>query len=154
MAEEFAGILVCEQVGAWTYVPVPDEVALRLGEGARVPVSGTVNGAPLTGSIMTGPDGRYLVVNRSVRDAAGVAAGDRVRVVVDRDRAERTVEAPDDLAAALAADSTASDYFDKLSYSRRKEYVTWIEGAKREETRQRRIAQAVERLAAGRPLKG
>ncbi|WP_341720565.1 YdeI/OmpD-associated family protein [Micromonospora sp. FIMYZ51] len=155
MSETFHGTLVCEQVGAWTYVTVPDEVAARLGDRARVPVTGHVEDASFTGSMMTGPNGvRYIVVNKAVREAAGVAAGDTVRVTLAPDAATRTVEVPDDLAAALADAPAAGEFFETLSYSRTKEYVSWITGAKRPETRARRVAQAVELLAAGRVLKG
>jgi hypothetical protein len=155
MSETFSGTLVCEQVGAWTYVTVPAEVAGRLGAAARVPVTGRVNDTPYVGSVMTGPNGnRYIVVNQSVRAAAGVEAGDDVRVSLEPDTAARTVEVPDDFAAALREAPDAAAFFSTLSYSRTKEYVTWITGAKRPETRARRVGQAVELLGAGRVLKG
>ncbi|WP_263985017.1 YdeI/OmpD-associated family protein [Streptomyces sp. HPF1205] len=153
--EEFQGTLVCEGVGAWTYVPVPAEVAERLGGKARIPVAAEIKGVSFTGSVMTGPQGsRYLVVNQAVRDRAGVTAGDTVNVVVRQDTAPRVVELPEDLAGALAAAPEAQAAFDGFSYSRRKEYVTWIESAKRPETRTRRVEKAVEMLAEGRALKG
>ncbi|MFV2103465.1 YdeI/OmpD-associated family protein [Micromonospora sp. LOL_024] len=155
MSETFHGTLVCEQVGAWTYVTVPDDVAARLGDRARVPVNGKVEDTPYTGSMMTGPNGtRYIVVNKAVREAAGVSAGDAVRVRLEPDSAKRTVDVPDDLAAALTESPAAGAFFQSLSYSRTKEYVTWITGAKRAETRARRVAQTVKLLEAGRVLKG
>lgn len=153
MAEEFEGTLVCEQVGAWTYVPVPAEVATRLGGQARIPVVGEVNGTSFTGSVMTGPTGPYIVVNKTVREAVGVSAGDHVRVTVSTDAAARSVDVPDDLAAALSERPESETFFEKLSYSRKKEYVTWLESAKQAATRQRRLAQAIEKLAAGQVLK-
>jgi hypothetical protein len=154
MSEDFKGTLVCEGVGAWTYVPVPVEVAERLGGKARIPVAAEVNGIAFTGSVMSGPqDSRYLVVNQAVRDQAGVTAGDTVSVKVKPDTAPRVVDVPEDLAEALAEAPAAQQTFDGFSYSRRKEYVTWIESAKRPETRTRRVGQAVEMLAEGRPLK-
>ncbi|MEH0820217.1 MULTISPECIES: YdeI/OmpD-associated family protein [Micromonospora] len=155
MSETFGGTLVCEQVGAWTYVTVPPEIAGRLGTAARIPVTGRINDTPYAGSVMTGPNGnRYIVVNKTVRSAAGVEAGDDVRVVLEPDTEARTVEVPDDLTAALGDHPDAQAFFATLSYSRTKEYVTWITGAKRPETRARRISQAVELLGAGRVLKG
>ncbi|GAA4461864.1 YdeI/OmpD-associated family protein [Phytohabitans houttuyneae] len=155
MAEKFAGTLVCEGVGAWTYVSVPDDVVSRLGGQSRIPVTGAVNGAAFTGSVMSGPGGsRYVVVNQAVRDAAGVTAGDKVQVTLSKDTAVRTVEVPDDLAAALADHPRALEYFDGLSYSRKKVYVAWITEAKRAETREARISKAIDMLTEGRPLKG
>ncbi len=79
-----------------------------------------------------------------------MAAGDTVDVTIELDEEPRVVEVPDDLAVALAADADATAAFDRLSYSHRREYVEWIDEAKRAETRARRISATVERLRAGR----
>jgi hypothetical protein len=156
VSETFRATLVREDgVGTWTYLTVPPEVAARLGTAARIPVVAEVEGVSFTSSVMTGPEqSRYLVVNRSVRDQAGVTEGDTVSVRLRVDTAERRVEAPSDLTEALAAAPTARETYEALSYSRQKEYVTWIEAAKRPETRQRRLAKALDLLAEGRALKG
>ncbi|MEU3654413.1 YdeI/OmpD-associated family protein [Streptomyces sp. NPDC032161] len=156
MSETFRATLVREAgVGTWTYVAVPPETAARLGTAARIPVVAEVEGVSFTGSVMTGREqSRYLVVNRSVRDQAGVAEGDTVSVRLRVDTAERRVEAPDDLTEALAGVPAARRTYEGLSYSRQKEYVTWLEAAKRPETRQRRLAKALDLLAEGRALKG
>ncbi|HEX2288107.1 MAG TPA: YdeI/OmpD-associated family protein [Gaiellaceae bacterium] len=56
---------------------------------------------------------------------------------------------PKDLASAL--DDEARAALDRMSYTHRKEHVEWIKEAKREETRRRRIAKAVELIRAGKP---
>jgi hypothetical protein len=66
--------------------------------------------------------------------------------------ANRTVEVPKDLAAKLARNAKARVTFEGFPYSSRKEYVEWIAGAKREETRAQRIATTVEYLAEGKRL--
>ncbi len=68
-----------------------------------------------------------------------------------RDKAPREVMVPEDLAAALAASSAAQASFEKFSPSHRREYIEWITEAKTEATRTRRIAQAVEWMAEGKP---
>jgi uncharacterized protein YdeI (YjbR/CyaY-like superfamily) len=83
-----------------------------------------------------------------VREAAGVAIGDRVTIEVELDTSERVVSVPKDLAKALA-DGGVRETFNALSHTHRKEYVDWIEEAKREETRGRRVARAVELLNEG-----
>ena len=60
------------------------------------------------------------------------------------------VKPPADFAAALKKNRKASDTFKGFSYCHRKEYVEWIADAKKEETRNRRIAQAIEMLAEGK----
>jgi uncharacterized protein YdeI (YjbR/CyaY-like superfamily) len=61
-------------------------------------------------------------------------------------------EVPDDLSAALARNRKARATFEKFSASQRREYVEWIAGAKREETRARRLATTLEWLAEGKPM--
>ena len=91
-----------------------------------------------------------VVVNRSVKAATGVDAGDRVRVEMELDTEPRTVRVPADLKAALAADAAVEAAFAALSFTHRREYVEWVEEAKREETRLRRIAATVERVREGK----
>jgi uncharacterized protein YdeI (YjbR/CyaY-like superfamily) len=85
-----------------------------------------------------------------VRAAAGVDAGDRVRVTMELDVEPRIVDVPDDLRSALAHDPEAHAAFEKLSFTHRREYVEWVEEAKRPETRTRRIAASVAGARAGK----
>ncbi|HVH22119.1 MAG TPA: YdeI/OmpD-associated family protein, partial [Pseudonocardia sp.] len=79
----------------------------------------------------------------------GVAIGDAVTASIELDDAERVLEVPDDLRAALDADPRVRAAFDALAYSHRKEHVRAVVEAKRPETRTRRIAAAVEKLRSG-----
>jgi uncharacterized protein YdeI (YjbR/CyaY-like superfamily) len=65
---------------------------------------------------------------------------------------KRGIDLPDDLASALREDKKAFSTFQGFSYSHRKEYVEWLAEAKREATRQKRLATAIEWLAEGKPL--
>jgi uncharacterized protein YdeI (YjbR/CyaY-like superfamily) len=58
---------------------------------------------------------------------------------------------PADLAVALGDNAAARAAFEGFPPSQKREYVDWIEDAKREETRKKRLAQAVEWLAEGKP---
>jgi hypothetical protein len=91
----------------------------------------------------------HIVVNRSVKAATGVDAPERVRVTMEVDTKPRTVTVPPDLAEALADDAAAKAAFGSLSFTHRREYVEWIEEAKRPETRERRIAGTVDRVKKG-----
>ena len=132
-------------------VVLDDEQVAVVGEGAkRFPVVATVNGHTWRTSVAR-MGGEFLVgVNRAVRQEAGVEAGDTVDVELALDTAPREVEVPQALADALAADDEAREAFDRLAYTHRKEYARWIEEAKRDETRRRRLAQALEMLRQGK----
>jgi hypothetical protein len=135
-----------EARGAGTLVEVPLDVRALFGQ-ARPPVKATVNGHTFQSTIAVYGGRYYLGFNRQVREAAGVELGDELTVDLERDEDERTVEVPADLAAAL--DTATRATFDGLSFTHRREYVRWIEEAKREETRKRRVEKAVEMLRAG-----
>jgi uncharacterized protein YdeI (YjbR/CyaY-like superfamily) len=72
-----------------------------------------------------------------------------VAVELQRDDEPRVVEVPPKLSAALGEDDRAQAVFDALSFTHRREYAEWISGAKREETRERRVRQAVTMLRDG-----
>jgi hypothetical protein len=95
----------------------------------------------------------FIVVNRAVKAATGVDAPDRVRVRMELDAEPRKVAIPGDLAAALAADPVAKKKFASMSFTHRREYVEWVEEAKRRETRARRIAATVARVRGGEALR-
>jgi uncharacterized protein YdeI (YjbR/CyaY-like superfamily) len=95
--------------------------------------------------------GRYLVpLSAENRTAAGVAAGDQVDVDIEPDTAPREVAVPADLAEALAGDDAARATFDGLAFTHRKEWVRWVEDAKKPETRATRVTRTVESLRAGK----
>lgn len=61
------------------------------------------------------------------------------------------VEVPDFFLSELEKNKKASTTFDQFSYTNRKEYVEWVTEAKREATRQKRMATAIEWMAEGKP---
>jgi hypothetical protein len=132
-------------------VVLDDDQVQAVGEGAkRFPVLATVNGYTWRTSVAR-MGGEFLVgLNREVRAHAGAEAGDTVEVTLALDRAPREVEIPEALAAALAADPKAKAAFEGLAFTHRKEFARWIAEAKRDETRDRRVAQALEMLHEGK----
>ena len=131
-----------------TGIPIPDEVIAALGSSKRPPVTVTVNGHRYrTTAVRMG--GRFLVpLSAEHREAAGVAAGQRITVEIENDTAAREVALPDDLAAAM--DDAARTTYDELAYTHRKEWVRWVEEAKRPETRATRIEKTVDALREGK----
>jgi len=136
-----------------TGIEVPTSVVEALGSGKKPKVRVTVAGYTYRSSVAS-MGGRYLLpVSADVRQESGVAAGDEVEVSLELDTEPRTVEVPADFATALGTDDAARTFFDGLSYSQQRWFVLGIESAKTQETRQRRIDQAVARLASGRGQK-
>jgi hypothetical protein len=132
-------------------VVLDDEQVAAVGEGAkRFPVVASVNGYTWRTSVVRMGGEFLLGLNREVREGAGVATDDEVEVSVQLDTAPREVEVPGALAAALAADPQAGAAFERMPFTHRKEYARWVAEAKREETRQRRVQQAVEMIRAGK----
>ncbi|OFE18825.1 hypothetical protein BA895_01175 [Humibacillus sp. DSM 29435] len=133
-----------------TGIVVPDEVVAALDAGRRPPVLVTVGGHCYRTTVAS-MGGRFMVpLSAENRAAAGVAAGDEVEVELVGDTAPRQVTVPDDLAQALAAEPAAAAFFDGLAPSHRKEWVRWVEEAKRAQTRTSRVAQTVVSLSAGK----
>jgi len=131
-----------------TGIAIPDEVVATLGESKRPAVTITLNGHTYrTTAVRMG--GRFLVpLSAENREAAAVAAGDDVTVDIALDTAPREVELPTDLAAAM--DDAARTTYDGLSYTHRKEWVRWVEEAKKPETRAARVEKTVAGLREGR----
>jgi hypothetical protein len=108
-----------------------------------VPVKATLDGAPYTGSLMNcGAMGHTLAVLKGIREQIGKGPGDTIDVVVWKDDAVRTVEIPAAFKTLLKSKGLLAE-FEKMSFTHRKEYIRWIEEAKKEETRQRRLEKAV-----------
>jgi hypothetical protein len=154
MKHRFRGELIARgPKDAWTYMPVPLDVHAVFGTRGQVPVVGTINGFPFRTSLMPYGDGQHILsISKELKAGAGAQAGDSVDVLLERDVEERTVEVPAVLLEAFVRDRAAEAGFAKLSYSHRKSYVTWIESAKREQTRGKRMEQALSMLREGKAL--
>jgi hypothetical protein len=133
-----------------TGLPVPAGIVESLGAGKRPAVRITLGGYSYRTTIAP-MGGRFFVpLSAEHRAAAGVTAGDEVEVTVEVDTAERDVDVPSDLAALLAEDPVAGAFFNGLAYSHRKEWVRWIEDAKKAETRSQRVRVTLDALHQGR----
>jgi antitoxin component of MazEF toxin-antitoxin module len=133
-----------------TGIQVPHDVVEALGAGKRPAVTVSVGSHTYRTTVAPMAGKYYLPLSRENREAAGVEAEDEVEVEIDLDTEPRVMEPPDDLAQALSLDDPAREFFDTLSYSHRRAYVDWITSAKKPETRERRIGQAVEMLGEGK----
>jgi hypothetical protein len=132
-------------------VVLTDDQVAEVGEGKKAfPVQATINGYTWAGRVSRMGGEFLLGLNREVRTGARVEAGDEVTVTIALDEAPREVELPAALVQALASDATAKAEFDALAFTHRKEFARWIAEAKKDETRERRVAQALQMLREGR----
>lgn len=124
------------------FIPVPFDPTAVFGK-LRAPVKVTLNGYSFRSTIaaMGGPP--CVPFRRSNREAAGLEGNETLEVRLDLDTEARVVKPPADFVKALKAAPPAWDRWRALSYSHQREHATAIDEAKKPETRQRRIADAV-----------
>lgn len=135
--------------GGGAYVDVPFDVEEAYGK-KRVPIVATIDGATYRGSLVRmRSECHMLLIRKDIRAKIGKDVGDTVQVTLEEDTTPRTIAVPADLAEALAGDAAAAAFFEGLSFTHRREYVTWVEEAKREATRRGRIEKTVALLRAG-----
>jgi hypothetical protein len=135
--------------GGGAFVEVPFDVEETFGS-KKPKVKALIEGVPYRGLLvrMGGPN-HMLIILKGIRAQIGKTFGDEVTVTVEPDTEPRLIEIPKDLMKELKKDREAKAFFDKLSYTHQKEYVRWVEEAKKEETRQNRIVKTVEMLKKG-----
>ena len=137
--------------GSMCFIPVTFDPKAVFGK-VRAPVKVTLNGYTFRSTIaaMGGPV--CIPLRRSNREAAGLEGGEKLSVRLDLDTEIRTVKPPADFVKALKVTPRAWQRWGELSYSHQREYADAIEGAKKPETRARRIEAAVRAIRA-RPEK-
>jgi Bacteriocin-protection, YdeI or OmpD-Associated/Domain of unknown function (DUF1905) len=140
MKKTFRTTLVRE--GSMCFIPVPFDPRPVFGR-VRAPVKVTLNGHTYRSTITSLGNGPCLPLRRSHREAAGLEGGETVKVTLALDQEKREVRVPADLARALRRSPSAWAAWEGMSYTHRREHVEAIEGAKRPETRARRLERAL-----------
>jgi hypothetical protein len=135
--------------GGGAYVLFPFDTEKEFATRGRVPVKVTFDGVPYTGSLVKyGHPQHMMPMLKAIREKTGKQPGDTVEVVIWKDEATRTVEVPAQFAALMKQEGLTA-FFDKLSYSHRREYCRFITDAKKEETRLKRSEKAIALLRKG-----
>jgi hypothetical protein len=137
--------------GSTCFIPISFDPRAVFGK-VRAPVKVTLNGYTFRSTIaaMGGP--LCIPLRKSNREAAGLQGNETLRVKLELDEDVRDVTPPRDFVKALKRSPTAWDRWQELSFTHRREHVEAIEGAKKPETRARRLHAAV-RMIAARPAK-
>ena len=114
---------------------------------AKVPVKVTINGYTWLSTVGNRGGIQYIVVNTAARLHADVKAGDVVTIALEPDTVKRNIGIPIELRKALGAKLT--EKLNRLSFSRKKEFVVWYSEAKKEDTRARRVEKMKTMLSTG-----
>ncbi len=136
--------------GGGAFVEIPFDVEKAFG--AKKPrVKAMIEGVPYRGLLvrMGGPN-HILIILKGIREQIGKTFGDKVKITVEPDTEPRVIEVPKDLMKELKKHKEAKAFFDTLSYTHKREYVMWINEAKKEETRQNRIVKTIGMLKKGK----
>jgi hypothetical protein len=135
--------------GGGAFVEVPFDVEKEFGE-KRPKVKANIEGVMYRGILTRmGTDFHMLIILKDIREKIGKTFGDKVKITVELDTEPRVLELPKELVKELKKDKAAKTFFDKLSYTHQREYVMWINEAKKEETRLNRITKAIAMLKKG-----
>lgn len=129
------------------YVYFPFSVEELFGVKGRVPIKATFNGIPYTGSMVKYGSSKHMILMlKSIRKQINKNIGDLIDVTVELDATERKIDLPKDVEIELNKYPNLLSYYNSLSYTHKKEYITWIEEAKKPETRVSRINKMLKML--------
>ena len=136
----------------WTFLILPKNASAKLPSRGVTAIGGTINGFPFKATLQ--PDGQkshWLRVDRTLRKAAGVDAGDVLTVKIAPAAEAPEPKVPADLRKALAvAAPKAQALWCDITTAARTDWIHWITSAKQPETRARRITNACSMLASGK----
>lgn len=135
---------------AWTFLVLPKSASAKLPTRSMLTVEGTLDVHPFKATLE--PDGEgshWLKVSKALREAAGVAAGDTVALVIAPVAKEPEPRVPADLRKALSTNAAAKATWDDITPVARRDWIHWITSGKKAETRVKRIAVACDKLASG-----
>lgn len=136
---------------AWSFLLVPGTASARLPARSMVSVDGTLEGQPFQATLE--PDGEgshWLKVDKALRERAGADIGDTVALEIAPVAEEPEPRVPADLRKALAAHPAARAVWDDITPVARRDWIHWVTSGKKAETRERRIATAIDKLASGK----
>lgn len=140
---------VIQKEGSFTFVAIPFSPREVWGVRPRYPVSGTVNDVPVRGTLGALGQAYFLRLGAAWLRDSGIELGATVTVKLSLEGPHEGNLAPD-IAAALSSNPKAKTFFDGLPTFYRKNFIRWIESAKRDETRTRRIDEMVRLLEEGK----
>jgi Bacteriocin-protection, YdeI or OmpD-Associated/Domain of unknown function (DUF1905) len=143
---------IIAKYGTRTLIELPFDPNDVWGVKKRHYVVGSVSGCQVRGSLDSNGTQFFLSLGAAWRRGNNLDAGAKVDVVLSPE-GPQTESLSHDISSALDAEPEARAFFDALATFYRKNYIRWIESAKRPETRSARIAEMVKLLKAGQKQK-
>ena len=140
---------IIQKEGSFTFIAIPFMPHEVWGAKPRYHVTGTIHGIAVRGTLGALGQAYFLRLGATWMRDSGIELGAQVAVRL-------TLEGPQeenlasDIAQALAGNEKAKAFFDGLPTFYRKNFIRWIESAKREATRVRRIHEMIQLLADGK----
>ncbi|MCR1951109.1 MULTISPECIES: YdeI/OmpD-associated family protein [unclassified Clostridium] len=129
-----------------TYIEVPIDVEKEFG-AKRVKVKVKFDGVDYRGSIVKMGLPCYMIgITKEIRSKIGKTYGDIITVELEKDEEERKVELPEEFKEKLIKNNDAYKFYESLSYSQQRKYFQWITSARKEETKVKRMEEAIEKL--------
>ena len=129
-----------------TYIEVPIDVEKEFG-AKRVKVKAKFNGEEYSGSIVKMGLPCYIIgITKEIRNKIEKTYGDIIEVEIKKDEEERVVEVPKEFSNLLDNNIEAKEFYESLSYSNKRKYIQWITSSKKEETKIKRMDEAIIKL--------
>ena len=132
-----------------SFVRIPINIEETFGTKGQVKIHASFDGVPYRGVLANMGQGYHVIgVRKDIRKAIAKEVGDKVKVTIQHDIDERTVDMPPQLVKLLKLNAAAKKFYESLSYTNRKEYAVWISSAKKSETLEKRLSQTLTKLLA------
>ncbi|WP_336686783.1 YdeI/OmpD-associated family protein [Chryseobacterium bernardetii] len=134
------------------FVEFPFSTEELFNKKGQVKIKATFDGkVEYRGSLAKMKSGCHILgLTQDIRKQLGKAFGDEISVSLIEDKEERIVEVADDISLVFNENPDAKILFDKMSYTHKKEYIRWIEDAKKPETRENRKAKMIQMILGGK----
>lgn len=135
----------------WTYFVIRSEQTKKINPGVKTSfrVKGKLDDLAIKGvALIPMGEGDFIMpVNATMRKGIKKQRGEKIIVQLELDKAELKIDK--DLLACIADEPTAKAFFEKLPRSHQNYYSKWIDSAKTDETKAKRIAQSVNGFKMG-----
>lgn len=147
MAQKFSAVIYKQGINPC--VDIPEWVSRSFQRKGYIPVRGTLNKHPFQANLVPVRDGPYrLFINGKMRTQAGVEVGDEIKIELKFDAQKRTIPMNRTFEKALEQNPKARGEFKRLTPSRRKDILLYMNALKRPESLQKVIDRVMKSLMA------